>query len=340
MDKKTESGNYSIDPQEFMNYVAHETNKVLDMFSSSGGDDIFRQFTQSWTELATRSLEDPTVWIRAITDYQQAHFNLWRNLLNGNTSESPVAQPEKGDRRFQGEEWSTNPIYDYIKQSYLLTSRMLVDMAANAKLAPGDQRRRVRRNKKTERDQMRRPATEREAQAQSDPNHPPHDTPDEPISNGKLIALIAGPVVAAILFFLPAPPDMPTEAWHLVAVAAWMVIWWLTEAIPLAATALLPIVLLPIFVSDAAWLRQEWLDTGLQTWQTEPFCFARDFFLPLLDPTLQGVTRRRARYIDSAGFSAALLRSLPDGSGSTEPRHSLTVPEHRARTSEHMRDGF
>lgn len=139
MDKKTESGNYSIDPQEFMNYVAHETNKVLDMFSSSGGDDIFRQFTQSWTELATRSLEDPTVWIRAITDYQQAHFNLWRNLLNGNTSESPVAQPEKGDRRFQGEEWSTNPIYDYIKQSYLLTSRMLVDMAANAKLAPGDQ---------------------------------------------------------------------------------------------------------------------------------------------------------------------------------------------------------
>ena len=94
---------------------------------------------------------------------------------------------------------------------------------------------------------MRRPATEREAQAQSDPNHPPHDTPDEPISNGKLIALVAGPVVAAILFFLPAPPDMPTEAWHLVAVAAWMVIWWLTEAIPLAATALLPIVLLPIF---------------------------------------------------------------------------------------------
>ncbi|KEA62798.1 Polyhydroxyalkanoic acid synthase [Marinobacterium lacunae] len=139
MDKATASGNYSTDPQEFINYVARETNKVLEMFSASGGDDIFRQFTQSWTELATRSLEDPTVWIRAIADYQQAQFNLWRNLMSGTSGETPVVQPERGDRRFQSDEWSNNPIYDYIKQSYLLTSRMLVDMAANAKLAPSEQ---------------------------------------------------------------------------------------------------------------------------------------------------------------------------------------------------------
>ncbi|GGB90122.1 class I poly(R)-hydroxyalkanoic acid synthase [Marinobacterium zhoushanense] len=139
MDKATSGGNPSTDPQEFINYVARETNKVLEMFSASGGDDIFRQFTQSWTELATRSLEDPTVWIRAIADYQQAQFNLWRNLMNGTSSESPVVHPDRGDRRFQSEEWSNNPIYDYIKQSYLLTSRMLVDMAANAKLAPSEQ---------------------------------------------------------------------------------------------------------------------------------------------------------------------------------------------------------
>jgi len=139
MDKATTGGNYSTDPQEFINYVAHETNKVLEMFSASGGDDIFRQFTQSWTELATRSIEDPTVWIRAIADYQQAHFNLWRNLMSGTSSETPVVHPERGDRRFQSEEWSNNPIYDYIKQSYLLTSRMLVDMASNAKLAPSEQ---------------------------------------------------------------------------------------------------------------------------------------------------------------------------------------------------------
>ncbi|MBV0931957.1 PHA/PHB synthase family protein [Marinobacterium weihaiense] len=129
----------STDPQEFINYVNRETGKVLEMFSATGGDDILRQFTQSWTELATRSLEDPTVWIRAIADYQQAQFNLWRNLLSGKTSEEPIAEPSPGDRRFKAEEWSKNPVFDYIKQSYLLTSQMLTEMAHNAKLSPAEQ---------------------------------------------------------------------------------------------------------------------------------------------------------------------------------------------------------
>lgn len=133
------NGNITTDPQEFINYVNRETSKVLEMFSATGGDDILHQFTQSWTELATRSLEDPTVWIRAIADYQQAQFNLWRNLLSGNTSENPVAEPPPGDRRFKAEEWSKNPVFDYIKQSYLLTSRMLMEMAHNAKLSEQEQ---------------------------------------------------------------------------------------------------------------------------------------------------------------------------------------------------------
>lgn len=139
-DKATESSDsYVTDPQEFINLVTRETNKLLEMFSATGGDDILRQFMQSWSELTTRSLEDPAVWLRAITEYQQAQFNLWRNLLNGTSSEAPVVEPQPGDRRFQSEEWSKNPVYDYIKQSYLLSSRMLTNMAENAQLSPNDQ---------------------------------------------------------------------------------------------------------------------------------------------------------------------------------------------------------
>ncbi|WP_027859137.1 PHA/PHB synthase family protein [Marinobacterium jannaschii] len=127
-------------PQEFVDYLNTETQKVLEMYSTSGGDDVFRQLAQSWTELATRSWEDPTVWIRAITDYQQSQLNLWRNLLTGNTSETPVAEPARGDRRFQSEEWSKNPIFDYIKQSYLLSSRLIQEMASNANLSEKEQK--------------------------------------------------------------------------------------------------------------------------------------------------------------------------------------------------------
>ena len=68
----------------------------------------------------------------------------------------------------------------------------------------------------------------------------------DPIPGKRLIALICGPVIAMLLLLLPAPENMTPEAWRLVALATWMVIWWLGEAIPIPATALLPIPMMPL----------------------------------------------------------------------------------------------
>ncbi len=62
-----------------------------------------------------------------------------------------------------------------------------------------------------------------------------------------LIALIAGPLSAIVILLLPAPEAMPPAAWRQVALAAWMMIWWLGEAVPIPATALLPIAMMPLF---------------------------------------------------------------------------------------------
>lgn len=56
----------------------------------------------------------------------------------------------------------------------------------------------------------------------------------------------AGLFMFAIIYFLPAPEGMPEEAWKTAAVAMLMATWWITEAIPIAATALMPIVLFPL----------------------------------------------------------------------------------------------
>lgn len=56
--------------------------------------------------------------------------------------------------------------------------------------------------------------------------------------------LLAGPLVF-LFMMLASPFDFTTDQWKVLAVAALMLIWWLTEAIPIAVTALLPIVLLP-----------------------------------------------------------------------------------------------
>ena len=45
---------------------------------------------------------------------------------------------------------------------------------------------------------------------------------------------------------LPAPAGMPREAWLVAGLVVWMAAWWMTEAVPLTATALLPFVVLPL----------------------------------------------------------------------------------------------
>lgn len=56
----------------------------------------------------------------------------------------------------------------------------------------------------------------------------------------------AGPLAAGLVLLAPVPAGMPGAAHRVAALAAWMAVWWLTGAIPLAATALLPLVVLPL----------------------------------------------------------------------------------------------
>lgn len=56
----------------------------------------------------------------------------------------------------------------------------------------------------------------------------------------------AGPVAALLVWLAPLPAGMPAAAHRVAGLAVWMATWWLTGAIPLAATALLPLVVLPV----------------------------------------------------------------------------------------------
>lgn len=59
------------------------------------------------------------------------------------------------------------------------------------------------------------------------------------------IGFIVGILAFALAIVLPAPAGMPREAWLVAGLVVWMAAWWMTEAIPLTATALLPFLVLP-----------------------------------------------------------------------------------------------
>ena len=64
--------------------------------------------------------------------------------------------------------------------------------------------------------------------------------------NGPLAWILAGPGLAIITWLAPLPAGITPEGHAVAATAFLMAVWWLSEVIPLGATALLPIVLFPL----------------------------------------------------------------------------------------------
>ncbi|WP_018996020.1 SLC13 family permease [Hirschia maritima] len=72
------------------------------------------------------------------------------------------------------------------------------------------------------------------------------DSETKSFHSAKSIGLWAGVGVAALLQLFPAPDGLSSEGWVIVSLALWMAIWWITEAVPIGVTSLLPIVIVPL----------------------------------------------------------------------------------------------
>jgi len=64
--------------------------------------------------------------------------------------------------------------------------------------------------------------------------------------NAQIIGRITGPLAFLLVLFFFHPEGLSMQANAVLAATIWIAIWWITEAIPIEVTALLPIILFPL----------------------------------------------------------------------------------------------
>jgi polyhydroxyalkanoate synthase len=81
----------------------------------------------AFLEMTARMLSDPTRLVQAQLSLWNDYLTLWqrtaKGFLGGETE--PLIEPPAGDRRFRDAAWTDNTLFDFIKQSYLLTARWM-----------------------------------------------------------------------------------------------------------------------------------------------------------------------------------------------------------------------
>jgi polyhydroxyalkanoate synthase subunit PhaC len=100
---------------------------------------------KAFMDLYARIAADPSVLaslsVNMWVDYMRLWQTGWMRLLG--LDAAPVAEPGRGDSRFRDDDWQSNFLFDYIKQSYLIASRHLQHAVASVEGLPEDSEKKV-----------------------------------------------------------------------------------------------------------------------------------------------------------------------------------------------------
>ena len=121
--------------QAAMTRVAERSRRIVQAFAErqaggAGGFDplepavVSRTYRALWQQM----LADPGRLVQAQLSLWQDYAKLWESTARRMAGEEaePVAAPDPGDRRFTDRAWTEHPIYDHIRQSYLLVSKFML----------------------------------------------------------------------------------------------------------------------------------------------------------------------------------------------------------------------
>ncbi len=122
-----------VELSQAMAKIAERSQRIVsDFLARQGGEDGVGMsdplnIGRAFLEMTARLMADPAKLVQAQMSLWQDYLNLWQATARRMMGEEadPVIQPTPEDRRFRDAAWQENQVFDFIKQSYLLSARWL-----------------------------------------------------------------------------------------------------------------------------------------------------------------------------------------------------------------------
>lgn len=116
-----------------MGEAAEKCQKVLQEFLARQSTDVSNASVdplnvgKAFMELFARMMGDPMRLVERQLGFWQDYLNLWENTAHklAGDEKPPIIAPDVRDKRFKDESWQQNAVFDFLKQSYLLSARWL-----------------------------------------------------------------------------------------------------------------------------------------------------------------------------------------------------------------------
>ena len=136
------------DPEEFSRNLArmieaagHAASEWLKPRESGEKKDTVAEpaseITKTFSKVSEYWLSDPQRALEAQTKLFSGFFTIWSNSIQRLGDQAiPEARPGAGDKRFKDEDWSEQPFFSFLKQTYLVTSQWAEDLVSETDLDP------------------------------------------------------------------------------------------------------------------------------------------------------------------------------------------------------------
>ena len=135
MSKPEQENSSQTRPDEGVDFarVAEQSRQIVADFMARhnerlvAGDVDPMNVSSAFFEMAAQMMANPARLAQAQMSLWQDHMALWQHATERmmGVESAPLIEPHKDDRRFRDSEWNENLLFDYFKQSYLLTARWL-----------------------------------------------------------------------------------------------------------------------------------------------------------------------------------------------------------------------